>query len=66
MKVDSQGQILDQNQLDRHFAVDQNQFSIHQYIYSAKPDTRCVIHLRTPYTLAVSSNRIIFHLKPLC
>lgn len=52
VKVNNQGQLLD---LHRHsFLVDQRQFTVHQYIYMAKPETRCIIHLRTPTTLAVS------------
>ncbi|RDD43560.1 Beta-adducin [Trichoplax sp. H2] len=64
IKIDDDGQLLDSSQLDHNFTIDQSQYSIHQYIYSAKPGTRCVIHLRTPHTLAVSATRI--GLLPLC
>lgn len=63
VKVNGQGQPLD---LHHHsFLVDQRQFAVHQYIYTAKPETRCVIHLRTPTTLAVSFTSFINQISTL-
>uniref|UniRef100_A0A3B3SMB9 Adducin 2 (beta) n=1 Tax=Paramormyrops kingsleyae TaxID=1676925 RepID=A0A3B3SMB9_9TELE len=35
--------------------VDSRTFSLHSAIYSARPDTRCLLHLHTPATAAVSA-----------
>ncbi|EDV20848.1 uncharacterized protein TRIADDRAFT_13778, partial [Trichoplax adhaerens] len=50
LKVNGQGQAVDLHR--QAFLVDQRQFVVHQYVYTAKPETRCIIHLRTPTTLA--------------
>ncbi|KAJ7305300.1 hypothetical protein JRQ81_011218 [Phrynocephalus forsythii] len=39
------------------FPVDTRGFSLHSAIYAARPDVRCIIHLHTPATAAVSAMR---------
>lgn len=34
--------------------VDLDSFSLHSAIYSTRPDVRCLVHLHTPATAAVS------------
>lgn len=36
------------------FPVDTAGFCLHSAIYAARPDVRCIIHLHTPATAAVS------------
>lgn len=36
------------------FPVDTTGFCLHSAIYAARPDVRCIIHLHTPATAAVS------------
>ncbi|RDD43561.1 Protein hu-li tai shao [Trichoplax sp. H2] len=62
LKVNGQGQAVDLHR--QAFLVDQRQFVVHQYVYTAKPETRCIIHLRTPTTLAISATKA--GLLPLC
>lgn len=35
-------------------SVDTQKFGLHSAIYSARPDVRCLLHLHTPATAAVS------------
>lgn len=37
-----------------NLGVDTEKFSLHSAIYSARPDVRCLLHLHTPATAAVS------------
>ena len=37
-----------------NLGVDTEKFSLHSAIYSARPDVRCLLHLHTPSTAAVS------------
>lgn len=37
-----------------NLGVDTEKFSLHSAIYSARPDVRCLFHLHTPSTAAVS------------
>ncbi|XP_030057762.1 beta-adducin isoform X2 [Microcaecilia unicolor] len=53
IKVNILGEVVDQG--SSSFSVDTCKFSLHSAIYSARPDTRCIIHLHTPATAAVSA-----------
>ncbi|CAH0757003.1 unnamed protein product [Diatraea saccharalis] len=53
VKVDMQGQVQDQG--TTNFPVNVEGFSLHAAVHCARPDIRCVVHLRSPGALAVSS-----------
>lgn len=46
------GEVVDQGSTD--LSIDQYGFAPHAAIYSMRPDVRCIIHLHTPATAAVS------------
>lgn len=60
MKVNIIGEVIEQG--STNLSIDSAGFSPHAAIYSMRPDTRCVIHVRTPATAAVS---LIKHLLKL-
>ncbi|XP_053731338.1 adducin 3 (gamma) b [Synchiropus splendidus] len=53
VKVNMIGDVVDQGTTD--LGIDHFGFSPHAAIYSMRPDVRCIIHLHTPATAAVSS-----------
>ncbi|XP_026053811.1 gamma-adducin-like isoform X1 [Carassius auratus] len=53
VKVNILGDVIDQG--STNLQIDPDGFSPHAAIYSVRPDVRCVIHIRTPATAAVSS-----------
>ncbi|KAH0623032.1 hypothetical protein JD844_030930, partial [Phrynosoma platyrhinos] len=53
IKVNILGEVVEQGSTS--FPVDTRGFSLHSAIYAARPDVRCIIHLRTPSTAAVSA-----------
>ncbi|XP_077574334.1 gamma-adducin-like isoform X4 [Stigmatopora nigra] len=53
MKVNIIGEVIDQG--CTNLSIDSPGFSPHAAIYSMRPDTRCIIHVHTPATAAVSS-----------
>ncbi|XP_077379686.1 adducin 3 (gamma) a isoform X2 [Festucalex cinctus] len=53
MKVNIIGQVIEQG--STNLSIDTSGFSPHAAIYSMRPDIRCVIHVHTPATAAVSS-----------
>ncbi|XP_077426577.1 adducin 3 (gamma) a isoform X2 [Vanacampus margaritifer] len=53
MKVNIIGEVIEQG--STNLSIDTAGFSPHAAIYSMRPDTRCVIHVHTPATAAVSS-----------
>ncbi|XP_071379468.1 adducin 3 (gamma) b [Centroberyx affinis] len=53
VKVNMIGDVVDQGSTD--LGIDQFGFSPHAAIYSMRPDVRCIIHIHTPATAAVSS-----------
>ncbi|XP_077462506.1 gamma-adducin-like isoform X2 [Stigmatopora argus] len=53
MKVNIIGEVIDQG--CTNLSIDTPGFSPHAAIYSMRPDTRCIIHVHTPATAAVSS-----------
>ncbi|XP_062913154.1 beta-adducin isoform X1 [Mobula hypostoma] len=53
VKVNILGEVVSQG--STNFSVDTAGFSLHSAIYSARPDVRCIIHLHTPATAAVSA-----------
>ncbi|XP_039624363.1 beta-adducin isoform X1 [Polypterus senegalus] len=53
VKVNILGELVEKGSTT--FSVDTNGFHLHSAIYSARPDVRCVLHLQTPATAAVSS-----------
>ncbi|XP_069773823.1 beta-adducin isoform X1 [Narcine bancroftii] len=53
VKVNILGEVV--NQGSTSFSVDTAGFSLHSAIYSARPDVRCIIHLHTPASAAVSA-----------
>ncbi|XP_063390904.1 protein hu-li tai shao [Cydia fagiglandana] len=55
VKVDMQGVVQDQG--TTNFPVNVEGFSLHAAVHAARPDLRCVLHLRAPAALAVSSAR---------
>lgn len=55
MKVNIIGEVVDQGSTE--LSVDQYGFAPHAAIYSMRPDVRCIIHIHTPATAAVSMPR---------
>ncbi|NXL31217.1 ADDG protein, partial [Glaucidium brasilianum] len=53
VKVNILGDVVDQGSTT--LSIDNAGFSPHMAIYSTRPDVRCVIHIHTPATAAVSS-----------
>ncbi|KAM9819044.1 adducin 3 (gamma) a isoform X2 [Syngnathus typhle] len=53
LKVNIIGEVIEQG--STNLSIDSAGFSPHAAIYSIRPDTRCVIHVHTPATAAVSS-----------
>ncbi|NWI33361.1 ADDG protein, partial [Sula dactylatra] len=53
VKVNILGDVVDQG--STNLSIDNAGFSPHVAIYSTRPDVRCVIHIHTPATAAVSS-----------
>lgn len=53
MKVNILGDVIDQG--STNLQIDPDGFSPHAAIYSMRPDVRCIVHIRTPATAAVSS-----------
>uniref|UniRef100_A0A7N6BGT0 Class II aldolase/adducin N-terminal domain-containing protein n=1 Tax=Anabas testudineus TaxID=64144 RepID=A0A7N6BGT0_ANATE len=53
VKVNMIGDVVDQGSTD--LGVDRFGFAPHAAIYSMRPDVRCIIHIHTPATAAVSS-----------
>lgn len=53
VKVNIVGEVVDQGTTD--LGIDDFGFSPHASIYSMRPDVRCIIHIHTPATAAVSS-----------
>lgn len=52
VKVNIIGEVVDQGSTD--LGIDQHGFAPHAAIYSMRPDVRCIIHIHTPATAAVS------------
>ncbi|XP_043939012.1 beta-adducin isoform X2 [Protopterus annectens] len=53
IKVNTLGEEVEKGSTS--FQVDTAGFSLHSAIYAARPDVRCIIHLHTPATAAVST-----------
>ncbi|CDQ58267.1 unnamed protein product [Oncorhynchus mykiss] len=53
VKVNMIGDVVDQG--STHLEVDHSGFSPHAAVYSMRPDIRCIIHIHTSATAAVSS-----------
>ncbi|XP_034538275.1 adducin 3 (gamma) b [Notolabrus celidotus] len=53
VKVNIVGEVVDQGSTD--LAIDHFGFASHAAIYSMRPDVKCIIHIHTPATAAVSS-----------
>ncbi|KAM4838618.1 gamma-adducin isoform X2 [Urocitellus parryii] len=53
VKVNIIGEVVDQG--STNLKIDHTGFSPHAAIYSTRPDVKCVIHIHTPATAAVSS-----------
>ncbi|XP_028313625.1 beta-adducin isoform X2 [Gouania willdenowi] len=53
VKVNILGEVVEKG--SSNMGVDTEQFSLHSAIYSARPDVRCLLHLHTPATAAVSA-----------
>ncbi|XP_045541068.1 protein hu-li tai shao isoform X2 [Papilio machaon] len=62
VKVDMQGVVQDQG--TTNFPVNVEGFSLHASVHAARPDVRCVLHVRSAAALAVSASRR--GLLPLC
>ncbi|CAG05047.1 unnamed protein product [Tetraodon nigroviridis] len=58
VKVNIIGEVVDQGCTD--LSIDQYGFAPHAAIYSMRPDVRCIIHLHTPATAAVSAMKCGF------
>lgn len=52
VKVNILGEVVEKG--STNLGVDTEKFSLHSAIYSARPDVRCLLHLHTPATAAVS------------
>ncbi|XP_041855609.1 beta-adducin isoform X4 [Melanotaenia boesemani] len=53
VKVNILGEVVERG--STNLGVDTEKFSLHSAIYSARPDVRCLLHLHTPSTAAVSA-----------
>ncbi|XP_072770422.1 beta-adducin-like isoform X1 [Nerophis lumbriciformis] len=53
VKVNILGEIVEKG--STNLGVDTEKFSLHSAIYSARPNVRCLLHLHTPATAAVSA-----------
>ncbi|XP_015245908.1 PREDICTED: beta-adducin isoform X2 [Cyprinodon variegatus] len=53
VKVNLLGEVVEKG--STNLQVDSDKFSLHSAIYSARPDVRCLLHLHTPATAAVSA-----------
>ncbi|ROL49056.1 Beta-adducin [Anabarilius grahami] len=53
VKVNILGEVVEKGSTT--LGVDLSAFSLHSAIYSARPDVRCLLHLHTPATAAVSA-----------
>ncbi|XP_029999575.1 beta-adducin isoform X1 [Sphaeramia orbicularis] len=53
VKVNILGEVVEKG--STNLGVDTERFSLHSAIYSARPDVRCLLHLHTPATAAVSA-----------
>ncbi|XP_034548194.1 beta-adducin isoform X1 [Notolabrus celidotus] len=53
VKVNILGEVVEKG--STNLGVDTEKFSLHSAIYSARPDVRCLLHLHTPSTAAVSA-----------
>ncbi|KAF7656710.1 hypothetical protein LDENG_00037390 [Lucifuga dentata] len=53
VKVNILGEVVEKG--STNLGVDSERFSLHSAIYSARPDVRCLLHLHTPATAAVSA-----------
>ncbi|XP_032371071.1 beta-adducin isoform X7 [Etheostoma spectabile] len=53
VKVNILGEVVEKG--STNLGVDPEKFSLHSAIYSARPDVRCLLHLHTPATAAVSA-----------
>ncbi|KAM7391500.1 hypothetical protein PAMP_022185 [Pampus punctatissimus] len=53
LKVNILGEVVEKG--STNLGVDTEKFSLHSAIYSARPDVRCLLHLHTPATAAVSA-----------
>ncbi|XP_040898206.1 beta-adducin isoform X2 [Toxotes jaculatrix] len=53
VKVNILGEVVEKG--STNLGVDAENFSLHSAIYSARPDVRCLLHLHTPATAAVSA-----------
>nr|XP_060642925.1 beta-adducin [Anolis sagrei ordinatus] len=53
IKVNILGEVVEQGSTS--FPVDAPGFNLHAAIYAARPDVRCIAHLHTPATMAVSA-----------
>ncbi|KAM6943896.1 beta-adducin isoform 1-T3 [Lycodopsis pacificus] len=53
VKVNVLGEMVERG--STNLGVDPEKFSLHSAIYSARPDIRCLLHLHTPATAAVSA-----------
>ncbi|XP_051550827.1 adducin 3 (gamma) a isoform X1 [Myxocyprinus asiaticus] len=62
VKVNIIGDVVDQG--STNLKIDPAGFSPHAAIYSMRPDVRCIVHIRTPVTAAVSSMKC--GLLPIC
>ncbi|XP_032526047.2 protein hu-li tai shao isoform X1 [Danaus plexippus] len=62
VKLDMQGAVQDQG--TTNFPVNVEGFSLHASVHAARPDLRCVLHVRSAAALAVSASKR--RLMPLC
>ncbi|XP_061622598.1 beta-adducin isoform X3 [Phyllopteryx taeniolatus] len=53
VKVNILGEMVEKG--STNLGVDTEKFTLHSAIYSARPDARCLLHLHTPATAAVSA-----------
>uniref|UniRef100_A0A8C6STE3 Adducin 2 (beta) n=1 Tax=Neogobius melanostomus TaxID=47308 RepID=A0A8C6STE3_9GOBI len=53
VKVNLLGEVVERG--STNLGVDLDKFSLHSAIYSARPDVRCLLHLQTPASAAVSN-----------
>eukprot|EP00088_Acartia_fossae_P018748 TRINITY_DN20856_c0_g1_i1.p1 TRINITY_DN20856_c0_g1~~TRINITY_DN20856_c0_g1_i1.p1 ORF type:complete len:441 (+),score=157.10 TRINITY_DN20856_c0_g1_i1:181-1503(+) len=62
VKVNMQGELVEEG--TTNFGVHQDNFALHSAIHAARPDVKCIIHLRTQNVVAVSAMKC--GLIPVC
>ena len=61
LKVDMQGEVVDQG--STNLTINKEGYALHSALHAARPDIKCIIHLRNPVAVAVSQS-VCTHSNP--